>query len=160
MATFYFDGHSGISDPDAVWTNDANAFDSDNISIASASALGSTSSNFLLGQGTTAPAAGFPIRLVQVRSYSFSFDYIVTINIYSAGLGELLGTVSVGGGTGFGAYVDLAAPTGGWTWQKVQDLEAKAFATGNTAAPRVSIIELAVFIDPPASGIYRLQGFQ
>lgn len=45
VTTYYIDGHSGISDPNGVWSNDANAFNGSLADIATCSTAGNAGSN-------------------------------------------------------------------------------------------------------------------
>jgi hypothetical protein len=160
--SIYFNcSDSGPSDPDSVWTNETNASDDATSTSATCSANGSTSSNFLLLSGTNAPAAGRSIISVKARSWGGGTFVTRSVAIYTDALGELLGTTAGGNGT-YGNYIDLTAPAAGWTWATLQALECKAYfttapdGTGGTLAK----VELYVITDPPAKGIYRLQGFQ
>jgi hypothetical protein len=95
-------GVSTILDPNGVWTDDANAFDGSTATAATIpyNTEGSTTSNYLYGKGTTAPSTGASITQVRAR---------------------------LDDGTGYGSYVTLSAPTGGWTWTKVQDLSVYTY---------------------------------
>jgi hypothetical protein len=107
--TYYFNASdSGPTDSSNAWTNDANAFDGNTGTAATCS----TDGTVLSGAGTTAPTSGGAISRVRARIYS-----------------ELSG----GGGAGWGSYSTLSTPSGGWTWQKVNDLSAAVtFYDGTT----------------------------
>ncbi len=96
--TYYFDGHSGITDPDSVWSNDANAFNGDNTTNASVSTSGDSSVNYLQGVGTTAPTTGTAITQVRVRIDGGSAGHT------------------------YGSYDTLTPPSGGWSWSEVNGL--------------------------------------
>ena len=135
-ATYYFDASdAAATDPNGVWTNDANAFDGSTSTSASVDTTGSTSSNFLMAEGTnapaTAPGTGTDVLSVRARVYadttSGDIDPDIRAAIYTDGLAELLGTPVKAGAVGWGNYATLAIPTGGWTWAKVQSLETKIY---------------------------------
>lgn len=151
--TYYFDASdAAIADPNAVWSSDANGFDSNEGTTANNlnGDTGSSSSNYLHGQGTTAPTSGNPISQVRGRVKAGSVAN-VTAAFYTDALGESLGSVTVGGSS-WSAYVVLATPTGGWTWQKVNDLEVKVWQ--GSVAPDSSFghveIEVTSAAPPPA----------
>lgn len=107
MATYYFDGSDAVAtDPNAVWTNETNADDGDTGTFADTTTAGSTSSNYLMIEGTNAPASGDPIATVRARLYWDSNSDAPQWSTYST----------------------LTTATGGWTWDKVQALEVKIYA--------------------------------
>ena len=104
--TYYFDvSDAGPTDPEAVWTNDTNAFDGDTGTSASTSTNGSATANELFGEGTNAPATNGEIVQVQARVYADD----------------------AGVAASYGNYTILSTPTGGWTWAKVQALEVAIY---------------------------------
>lgn len=107
--TFYFDGHTSITDPNTNWTDDANAFDGSASTYATSSSDGTSSSNYLQGIGTN--ASGITDNITQVR---------VRLGAYSL----------LDAGTGYTAYDILDAPSGGWTQTAVQNLETRIWRTG------------------------------
>lgn len=151
--TYYFDASdAAISDPGANWTGDASAFDGFPWTIASpTNAEGSTSSNFLHGQGTNAPASGGTISYVRARLYGEynGSESQGTGTIYTDGLGESLGVVQVDAGagsfTGYGSWTTLSTPTGGWTWAKIQNLEVKLYKPGPIGAQGVGQVDFEVY---------------
>lgn len=108
--TYYFDASdAGPTDPDSVWTGDANAFDGSTGTYASTTTSGAGEGpNELTAEGTNAPSSGGTISLVRVRVHN---------------------------GDAWNSYSTVTEPGGGWTWAAVQELEALcgylAFA-GNT----------------------------
>lgn len=124
--TYYFDAHLGISDPINAWTNDNNAFDG---SITT-SATSSNDATYLLGAGTTAPTSGLAITQVRVRVFGSRGGTGASVNmgIYTAGQATLLGTNSslLVSPAAWSAFTTLTAPSGGWTWDILNTLEAKA----------------------------------
>ena len=106
--TYYFDGHNGISDPDGVWTDEANAFDGDDDTYASIdnSDAGDEYTNYLQGIGTSSPASGGAITQVRARSC----DHL-----------------------GCFFFETIDPPVGGWTWEAVQNLEVRIWLVGSPA---------------------------
>lgn len=157
-ATYYFNGSdAAASDPNSAWTNDANAFDGSTSTFAETSTNGSVSSNFLKAEGTNAPTTGGAIVKVRARVYVGSLagggTGTVHAAIYTDALAELLGTPNRASATtgAWGNYVTLATPTGGWTWQKVNDLETKIYVVGEIAASNYAFrveIEVTSVTDP------------
>lgn len=147
--TYYFDGSdAGATDPNNVWSNDANAVDGNTGTTATTSTLGSNSSNFLKAEGTNAPSSGGRITQVRARTFSKSADYVTTTTIFTDGLAESLGAVDAGGLAGYTSYTTLSTPSGGWTWAKIQALEMKVFAVDANAAAISSRTEIEVTTAP------------
>lgn len=147
VQTYYQDGHTSITDPDAVWNNDSSAFDGSTATFADTLTIGSTSTNYLDGRGSTAPTTGNAITQVRVRQYANSGSInTLTSVIYTGGLGEQLGTVSTTLSTSdtYTSYVTLTAPTGGWTWAQVADLETKTYSNSASKTGKLSRIEFEV----------------
>lgn len=126
--TYYFDG----SDADAVgsnWNNPTNAQDGSTSTYADTTTynLGS-----LKIEGTNAPASGGTITSIRARVYGrhySSFDDV--LYIYTDGEDELVLPYLSSGSTpesidtpGWSSWFSLNTPTGGWTWSKIQALEA------------------------------------
>lgn len=116
--TYYFDASdAGPTDSGGVWTNDANAFDQDG-AIPSTFAYTLTDDSPLEGTGTTAPTTGDPIIFVEARVYG-------------------------GGSQGKPSWTNwfkLLLPSGGWTWQRVNDLEVE-FSRVESAAPSLWVLQ-------------------
>jgi len=130
--TYYFDASDeGPTDPTASWTNDANAFDGSTSTSAIAS-IGSTGE--LSGGGTDSPVSGPSTGTIEARIYSSMISSSDDLNweIWTNGKGEqLLSEVrSTFHLASWSAYVELTEPTGGWTWQKINDLEVYLSRTG------------------------------
>ena len=164
MSTFYFDGHSAVSDPNTVWSTDSNAFDGNTSTAATCGTAGSVSTNFLLGEGTNATGSGAIFR-VDARVFStVSGEKNTNAAIYTDGLGELLGTATrSNAASGWGSYVTLTAPASGWTWLALAELEVKLYATSITAGNAYpSRVELEVFLlsETIPGGFYMRQGWQ
>jgi hypothetical protein len=160
-ATHYFNASdAGPTDPGTVWTNDANAFDGLTSTIAATTTNGSVSSNYLQGDGTDAPTTGDSITLVKSRIFAnpgtVTEGASVNAAIYSDGLGELLGTATKtsAAASGWGDYLVLSTPSGGWTWQKINDLEVKCYLLNYVAGtPGVVRVE----VDVSTTGITKLE---
>lgn len=153
--TYYFDASiAGPTDADAIWTNDANAFDGSTSTVATAGngagAIGSESSKFLYGAGTTAPTSGSNITQVRARIYhspqNNAGSFTGVTKIYTASLAETIGTITTSStSAGYIAYVTLSTPSGGWTWTKVNELEVKTYQTASSAAnEQMAVIEVEV----------------
>ncbi len=152
---YYFDGSdAAATDPNSVWTNDTNITNVNLASSASVNTTGSTSSNYIMAEGTNAPSSGGTIQTVKAR---FLHDTASgtdggEITFYTDGLGESLGAIAVSSGTtdAWSAWTDLSTPSGGWTWSKVQALEFKAYRTSGSAAFRIYSIEIGVITNESA----------
>src|SRR3990167_247638 len=133
MATTYYFNTSdvAVSDPNNVWTDDANGFDGSTSTFARTSTIGSTSSNYIMGEGTDAPTSGGTITQVRARANVWGTGIVpgkCNCVFYTNGLAESLGSISlVVEPQGWTSYIVLTAPSGGWTWQKINDLEIKAY---------------------------------
>lgn len=157
--TYYFDNSnscaagSSCQDPEGVWTNDANVFDSDFGNYADSSYAGSTSTNYLRASGTNADSLSSTITSVKARiqgSSSTADPYTTDIfaSIYTNGLGSSLGTAQLldmnnTTGTQWGAYQLLTAPGGTWDWNEVDDLEVKVYLEDD-ANGRIYKVEIIV----------------
>lgn len=154
---YVFDGSdTATADASAAWTNEANLTDTlqtTGATYSGGAGDGSTSTKFMHAQGTNAPASNKTISQVRVRLLTTGIFWDATINatIYTDSLGESLGTATITGDTTarWGSYVTLSTPTGGWTFAKLQALEAKVYATdlsGATGTPTINQIELEVTV--------------
>lgn len=153
--TYYFDGHSGITDTGNAWANDANAFDSSTATAATTNQVaGTISSNFLYGEGTTAPTSGGTITSVQFRISLITPDgpgVGANAVVYTAGQAQNLGSISnIGnGGQNWSSYTTLSTPTGGWTWAKIRELGIKLWAsTANAGGLSIYHSEVLVTYTP------------
>lgn len=149
-STYYFDtSDGGPTDADAVWSNDANGFDGSTSTFATiGNNVGSTSSKFLFGAGTTAPTTGNSISAVRARGYGGATGQ-VKATVYTDALAESLGEITTGTSS-YGNYLTLTDPSGGWSWQGVNDLEVKAYLTAGTSGSfariEVDVLEPGVVI--------------
>jgi len=158
-ATYYFDGSdAAVTDPNNVWTNEANLTDSDATpsTFATTTATGSTSSNYMLAEGTNAPTSGDSITQVRARVFGRAPVGGSTLSaaIYTNTLGELLGTPALATGETdvWSAYATLSTPSGGWTWTKVSQLETKVYGTAAAATLRAYKVEVEVTYDAFSPG--------
>lgn len=150
--SYYFDGSdAGATDPDGVWSSDANAFDASLGTGAATTTDGSASSNFLKSEGTSAPSGTSTVTQVRARVRGADDDssgvtLTLSAAIYTDALGELLGTPTVvtAAAYAYGSYTTLSAPSGGWTWTKVQALETKIFKSGSAKQVSADRVEIEV----------------
>lgn len=158
VATYYFDGHIGISDPDGVWSSDALAFDGvidtgSNRAAYSSGVGGSTkTTRYLQGIGTTASATDIG-RISQVRlriaGGQTSQTFGISATVYTGDASEELGTATAVNGVPavFGSYVVLTPPTGGWSWSVLNGLLVRFYCDNNfmgTYVGNASIAEIEV----------------
>jgi hypothetical protein len=150
FATYYFDAHTSLTDPNSAWSYGSFAFDGLLANNATSdSTLGSTSSKYLYGRGTNAPSSGGTISSVRVRlGYDSGGNTTPTgFVIYTALLAESLASAApqfVPGG--YSGYTSLSTPSGGWTWNKLQNLEVKAYDSigDGVINAKFSIVEIQV----------------
>jgi hypothetical protein len=133
--TFYIDGHNGISDPNGVWANDANAFDGNTGTSASSSTTGST--NYLEGDGTNASSITDTILAVRFRVYGSG---ILSLNLSLDNFATTIFSNAVNLSSSPSAYQTLPVPSGGWTSSQVQNMQAKFSAgIGLTTVAKIEI---------------------
>jgi len=145
--TYHFDASdAGPTDSGADWNNDANAFDGSSSTFADKNGAGTGS---LTGEGTTAPTSGAAIGEVALR---------VTVEKVGGGTGDMniiIDEDSVGGTNLFTLNIAnqeakkvfdglITPPSGGWTWQKINDL-ALSIDAGVDQNSRVFIAEVKVY---------------
>ena len=105
LTTIYFDGSISITDARNAWTNDANAFNGNTTTFATAGGTQGPNSGALVGAGTSGSiSSGSTILSVRAR-------------LYGGGLTT----------RSWGSWVTLAAPTGGWTPANVKSLETRMY---------------------------------
>jgi hypothetical protein len=133
---YYFDASdAAISDPNSVWSNEANITDTSATTSGSTSTNGSTSSNYAMAEGTNAPSSGGTIGTVyaRIRGSISGSSQSAAVQVYTDALGESLVTITITNTTAdWSSWTALSAPSGGWTWAKVQALEFKAYKIGGT----------------------------
>ncbi len=129
---YYFDGSdAAATDPNTAWSSDANAFDGNLTTAATQTTTSSQSSGFLKAEGTNATATGGPITQVRARVY---------------------GKGSSDGSASYGSYTTLSAPTGGWTWTKLDALEVQ-IDTNAAASGTAALIHAVVYTDSLAENL-------
>lgn len=118
--TYYFDcSDAGPTDPNAKWTNDANAFNGNTADAATGQTSGISSADFLKGEGTNAPASGGNITQVRYRAF----------------IGSSISTPS----GSFTSYSSVSTPSGGWDWTKLGALET-SFYRGNDGGGGLDVV--------------------
>lgn len=143
--TYYFDGSNGGTDDGGEYTDEANAVDGSTTTYAESN----TYLAVLEMYGTNAPASGGAIKNVRWRMY---VDYTMPTGadgqqqLYSGSDFLSYMVLPDGFGPGWTDWTDMniqPAPTGGWTWQKIQELWAMAEA-GDSGRIRVYKVEIEV----------------
>jgi hypothetical protein len=153
----YYSSDVSPTDPQSVWTNDANAFDGSTATSASTSTAGSTSTNYLQAAGTNAPGAGSAIQAVYVRIYgSVASGDTLYATVATDGWADELGTASLTStSASWGSFTTaaLTTPPGGWDWTKVQALDTRVYKTGTAGTANAYRVDIAVF-----TGSYTFSG--
>lgn len=148
VATYYFDASdSGPTDPNSVWTNDANAFDGSTSTSAITTTLGTAILNYLSGGGTTAPTSGGTITQVRGRAFISTPDnQPVDITITTVGGAETLANFNASANVSpaFSGYTTLTVPAAGWTWTTVNNLVTLFFGTSAASQVNVYRVEIEV----------------
>jgi len=147
---YCFDGSDEpASDPNSVWTGEENTDDCDVETYASTTTAGSSASNYINIGGTNAPASGDSITSVDVRVRMADvttnlLGYAVRTDGWSESLISRTETQTYAGR--YTPWRALSTPTGGWTWEKVQALEFRAWNnSGGTVG--FSKVQIAVNMD-------------
>lgn len=164
--TYYFDGHTEIENP-ASWSNESLAFDgvaddsgvgTNSASYNSGAGLSTKTLRYLQGKGTTAPTSGAPIAQVRFRITAaryFATTYEMNGTVYIADLSEELGSATANNGNPLvtGDWVNLSAPTGGWTWEILAELAIRfwggTYYDEPSAAGHASLAEIEVTSEVP-----------
>ncbi len=126
--TYYFDASdAGPTDAGSDWYSDANAFDGSTASHAGIA--GDYGQGTLTGEGTNAPASGDSITQVRARFHAYTMGAGTINGVYwredTASTGTLLGSDTSWYSffpSAWSSYTTLTAPSGGWTWAKIQAL--------------------------------------
>lgn len=146
---YYYNGST--TDSGAAWSNDANATDSSVATAAGSSTNGSTSSNYLLLEGTNAPGNGATILTVYARTlaaFTNTSGAAGSATFYTDAAADELGTIAHPAATTNTTWSDwtaLSTPSGGWTWAKLQALEARCYkVSGATATFNVYFVQISV----------------
>lgn len=151
-ATYYFDASdAAVADPNSLWSNDANVADGSTTTFATygSTSAGSNSTNYIGIEGTNAPGSGDNISSVRVRMFLNS-DTPVSVTVSTDTQAEQLGTLQASTnntGGGWSSYLTLNTPSGGWTWTKVQALEARVFKFNGLAGNGVSVARVEILVD-------------
>lgn len=155
-ATYYFDGSGGIGDAAGVWTNDTSATDGSTATYAHSTTNGTTGSNNLYLEQTNAPTTGDPITQVRARIYGRARGTTSYLYCYVTGSGGTGTAFRYGNTVGWGDWVTLEVPSGGWEWLYVNQLNAVCYLSGagTNNEGRVYRVELEVTYtanEPPTS---------
>lgn len=139
------------TDPDGVWTTEANVFDSaanHSYATLAPSLIGSGVDTYELSSaGTSAPSSGGTITEVLAKFEAAVLDYDkVTANFYTSGRGELIGSIERVGEERYNEYVPLNEPTSGWSWSVLQGLEVVIYAgtDNNTSGIGAYVYEASI----------------
>lgn len=157
VSYYYFNASTdAVSDPNGAWGGDSGIVTQGTSSFAYTSSTGNTTTNYIFAGGTTAPTSGGTINKVEVRFHSGLFTgsaAVAEIKFYTDNLGELLGTHNkTVTGDAWSTWLELSTPTGGWTWQKVHDLEFKAYSVAGGGGGWLAIHEIDVSVSVVADG--------
>ena len=125
ITTGYFDSYfSSFS-----WSNAENLYDTNESSSAVAGQSGENNGNY----GKTTNISEVPgatitqVRVAMKTTAIFSTD-LEQVKIYTQGLGELLAHITnTHTSPAYGDWAILTVPSGGWSWDKVANLESNAF---------------------------------
>lgn len=149
--TYYFNGT--VSDPNNKWSNDANIIDGNSSTLATAGGLynSTQTENYLKLENTNAPTSSNPISQVRARLSGFTSQSLTPMyaDIYTDNGAELLGTASLSStSNAYGSYVTLTTPSGGWSYSKLQTLEAIVYGGNYDGSYGISIVEVEVTQGP------------
>ena len=154
---FYFDGHNGITNTNDEWTNPSNAADGSLSTSAYAYKVGGVMENVLIIAGTVKESApqvsDESIISVKARIYGSAQGASgdVGASIYD-GANYLAAAMKNGTTAGWGPYVTLPVPSGGWTVSKLNNLSARCFSMGGSDIPayvyRVELLVTAYELPP------------
>lgn len=156
QSVYTIDAHNGITDPANVWTNDANAFDSDEDTHASVAVSGTASSNYLQGAGSNSPSSGTTITALRFRFKGQSTSSSLGVDIYPPSLFGSLVSGSITSATLQWTewFAAVSNPT---LWTDIQGATARIFAESPSSAGQIAKIEIEVtHIDdgpPPVSSL-------
>jgi len=113
-----------------AWLNIDGGFDGSTASYAISSWNGDVDTNEVRATGTTAPASGETVSQVRMRLYSGAVTasnnrVVVAVRDGGTSLGQQENYADLS--DAWSDYVTLDTPSGGWTWGKLQNLEAVAW---------------------------------
>lgn len=135
--TYRFDGHNYITNTNDEWTNPSNAADGSLSTSANAYKAGGVMENVLILAGTVKESApqvsDESIVSVKARIYGSAQGASgdVGASIYD-GANYLAAAMKNGTTAGWGPYVTLPVPSGGWTVSKLNNLSARCFSMGGS----------------------------
>lgn len=137
-----------VTDPGSAFTNEANIFDTSPTTTGTGATAGNSSAGFTFAGGTNAPASGGTITGVYVRVRASAVSGSVNVGLWTNALGEALGTYTFAmrSTTEYKDWQLVTVPTGGWTWAKVQELEAKVWLSSNVSTT-IAAVQIAVSAD-------------
>ncbi len=140
---------AAATDPDTVWTNEANAFDEDDGTDATCATNGTSTTNETKGEGTGAPASGDTIGgvSIMVRALNTSSDVLGLLVTTDAGGETLLNTTQALTTDVVDYSFVLTVPSGGWTWAKIQALEVTYWKNSGAGTLTVSRGQAIVTVD-------------
>lgn len=139
--TYYFDASDNGPNNTTGWTNPGNAFNGNITDFATKSATVSMNAT-----GTNSPTAGTSIEQVRARMYGY-IDGSTTLSCQINYTAENLGVIGPMSNTtaSWSSYIILSEPSGGWTWQKVNDLNAALYKSNvSTGTVYVAKMEIEV----------------
>ncbi len=145
---YFFDvSDAGPTDPQAVWNFDIRSFE-DTASGADTATNGTSTNNYLEGEGTNAPSSGPSFDSVQISLDVGGSGTVCGIRVTTDAAAETLlddvtGTL---GAIPTVTKFDLPAPSGGWTYAKLQALEVRFWRVsgGSPMVPTRCFIELMI----------------
>lgn len=155
---YYADGHTSISDPNSVWTDDSNAANGNQANYAYTSTVGSYSSNYLEIQGTNIPSSANRIYAINVSVYAASTGAAtVTYNLSVYDQNDVwLGSTNSTSVTGTtmsvkSIYVNVASATKPYyTASEIRNFKFKVWKVAGTAGVRIGRIKIEG-IEPQAT---------
>jgi len=103
---------------------------------------GTVSSNYLMGEGTDAPTSGGAISHVEYRINIKTTTGTINWQVRTNGWSEnVTGTPTASAADAYQAWQLMTAPSGGWTWTAISQLEIRLWGTStpNVGASRVEL---------------------
>jgi hypothetical protein len=127
---------SGPTDSDSVWTSPENVYDASPVSFGYTTTVGTSTSNALSATGTNASGSGGIDYVQLLASFrSRTSGQAATINLKVEHDTETLLSNHTGTNSTLAVVITTAetitAPSGGWTWTKIQNLKFTAWYTGS-----------------------------
>ncbi len=153
--TYYFDASDGgPTDPDTEWVSDSQAFNGSvgDGAVQNTANVGSATTGYLEGEGTTAPASGGTISQVMTRVfYDIGTGAELEYRVTTDAAGETLVTVPSASlpepptGAIWSEWFQVSVPSGGWTWAKLQALEVRFWDPSNDSSG-VLVLKCEIFV--------------